>query len=595
MDGRETRFCSGCWRLAMLSSFLLLHLIPLCAHGDTLGANITAMEDKANSSSLPGGKGEHASATAGSAVPSILTLRAVRKPRGREEPGSGMLGEPEISPDSAETDLLLKMPMEGTGTVLPTLPVPRGPTDAQLDEHTEPPWQGTKGGPDVPVLDLDRQLPPSRPPALSPSHPDVLTVDYIDPASRRRDLDPPFPEPAARELQGGESWTLSDFYYYDTKDDTYSTTEVYPDADQYTTADMEDENTMPLTTTSASVAFDYFSPDDMMLPSGEDEEPPPAPGVVDASNGSDCRLGYVRWSNATCRSTCDLFPNYCFNSGQCYLAEGIGVFCRCNAQDYMWHKGSRCESVITEFQVMCIAIGAAALMVLLLFMITVFFAKKLHLLKTENSKLRKRSSKYRPPSEQHNDNFSLSTIAEGSHPNVRKLCDTPPTLPHARALAYYDNIICQDDPNSQNKLEDPVKTPPPKEEEPLNIQNSLTPKHENNHAASEENSSEGGVNIDLELLLPKEAKLKRPASPPLHYNVYLYKLPKSPELARARSQSRDREQRPHRSGYSPVSTRSLPPCPAGGLAHDLTDETEKVRSGERDDSASLCEERKGGI
>lgn len=53
------------------------------------------------------------------------------------------------------------------------------------------------------------------------------------------------------------------------------------------------------------------------------------------------------------------------------------------------------------------------------------------------------SSKYRPSSEQHNDNFSLSTIAEGSHPNVRKLCDTPPNVPHARALAYYDNIICQ--------------------------------------------------------------------------------------------------------------------------------------------------------
>ncbi|CDQ89368.1 unnamed protein product [Oncorhynchus mykiss] len=82
-------------------------------------------------------------------------------------------------------------------------------------------------------------------------------------------------------------------------------------------------------------------------------------------------------------------------------------------------------------------------MVLLLFMIIVCFAKKLHVLKTENSKLRKRSSKYRPPSEQHNDNFSLSTIAEGSHPNVRKLCDTPPNVPHARALAYYDNIICQ--------------------------------------------------------------------------------------------------------------------------------------------------------
>lgn len=63
--------------------------------------------------------------------------------------------------------------------------------------------------------------------------------------------------------------------------------------------------------------------------------------------------------------------------------------CRCNTQDYIWHKGIRCESIITDFQVMCVAVGSAALVVLLLFMMTVFFAKKLYLLKTENSKLRK--------------------------------------------------------------------------------------------------------------------------------------------------------------------------------------------------------------
>ncbi|NWR81790.1 CSPG5 protein, partial [Centropus unirufus] len=88
---------------------------------------------------------------------------------------------------------------------------------------------------------------------------------------------------------------------------------------------------------------------------------------------------------------------------------------RCNTQDYTWHKGMRCEAIVTDFQVMCVAVGSAALVVLLLFMLTVFFAKKLYLLKTENSKLRK--TKYRTPSELHNDNFSLSTIAEGSHPN----------------------------------------------------------------------------------------------------------------------------------------------------------------------------------
>lgn len=51
-------------------------------------------------------------------------------------------------------------------------------------------------------------------------------------------------------------------------------------------------------------------------------------------------------------------------------------------------------------------------------------------------------------------------------------------------------VVPQDDPNAQNKLEDPVKAPPAKEDEPLNIQNSLTPKHENNKMAAEENSSD---------------------------------------------------------------------------------------------------------
>lgn len=66
------------------------------------------------------------------------------------------------------------------------------------------------------------------------------------------------------------------------------------------------------------------------------------------------------------------------------------LYFRCNVQDYIWHKGSRCESVVTEFQVICLVVGASALVVLLLFMIIVCFAKKLHVLKTENKKLRKR-------------------------------------------------------------------------------------------------------------------------------------------------------------------------------------------------------------
>lgn len=55
-------------------------------------------------------------------------------------------------------------------------------------------------------------------------------------------------------------------------------------------------------------------------------------------------------------------------------------------------------------------------------------------------------SKYRPQSsEPQTDGLSVSTTADGSQPNVRKLCDTPPPAPqaHTHNLAYYDNIICQ--------------------------------------------------------------------------------------------------------------------------------------------------------
>ncbi|XP_025945502.1 chondroitin sulfate proteoglycan 5 [Apteryx rowi] len=148
---------------------------------------------------------------------------------------------------------------------------------------------------------------------------------------------------------------------------------------------------------------------------GGPERAAPVPAAVPGlENGTECRSGYVR-HNGSCRSVCDLVPSYCHNGGQCYVVESHGAFCRCNTQAYTWHKGRRCEAVVTDFQVLCVAVGSAALVLLLLFMLTVFFAKKLYLLKTENSQLRK--TKYRSPSELPNDNFSLSTIAEGSHPN----------------------------------------------------------------------------------------------------------------------------------------------------------------------------------
>ncbi|XP_059194658.1 chondroitin sulfate proteoglycan 5 isoform X6 [Centropristis striata] len=497
MQGKETSFCTGCWRLTLLSCVLALHLIPLSVHGN-VGTNATEPDSAANVTSLlneeegPVKLNEVIVAVTGmssSASPDTVTPRAGRIPRAGEEDeqASGMFGEsiresiresveevgvaapPQLSPDSAETEDLLPSSPQGQDVM---------ESEEEEEEerlpHTDPPWIHAK---DTAVFDLDHLFTtttaqPSAP--TNPSNPDVLHVDFFDPSSRGRGLDlaPASPSSLAHELQGGDptSWAMPDNYDYLTPYEDG----VSPTADEYTYS----------TTTDA-----YESDEDLRLSTGSRSKPrapgsgsfipgaalpgagvpvpnvpaaPPAAAPVDGSDGmGGCRVGF-QMVNGSCRSPCDMLPNYCFNGGQCYLMEGMGVFCRCNVQDYIWHKGARCESVVTEFQVMCLAVGASALVVLLLFMIIVCFAKKLHVLKTENKKLRKRS-KYRPSSEQHNDNFSLSTIAEGSHPN--------------------------DDPNSQNKLEDPVKAPP-KEDDSLNIHNSLTPKHENHKVLGEENSSE---------------------------------------------------------------------------------------------------------
>ncbi|XP_070821875.1 chondroitin sulfate proteoglycan 5 isoform X3 [Chaetodon trifascialis] len=515
MQGKEASFCTGCWRLTLLSCVLALHLIPLSVHGNVVGTNATEPDSAANMTSLPNEeegpvKVNEISFSASPATISTVTLRAGRIPRAgeEEEQSSGMFGEtvvpaveevgvaapPQLSPDSAETEHLLP------GN-------PRGPEVMEGEEeeddeeerlpHTEPPWIHTK---DTAVFDLDHLFTTTAPPsvpATNPSNPDILHVDFFDPSSRGRSLDlaPPSPSSLAHELQGGDptSWAMPDNYDYLTPYEDG----VSPTADEYTYSTTTDayESDEDLRITAGSPARSRprvpgsgsFIPG-AAIPGAGGLVPnvpvaaPPAASPVDGSDGmGGCRVGY-QMVNGSCRSPCDMLPNYCFNGGQCYLLEGMGVFCRCNVQDYIWHKGARCESVVTEFQVMCLAVGASALVVLLLFMIVVCFAKKLHVLKTENKKLRKRSSKYRPTSEQHNDNFSLSTIAEGSHPN--------------KTMSRYtwecktkEESDCEDDPNSQNKLEDPVKAPT-KEDDSLNIHNSLTPKHENHKVLGEENSSE---------------------------------------------------------------------------------------------------------
>nr|XP_046274467.1 chondroitin sulfate proteoglycan 5b isoform X3 [Scatophagus argus] len=323
----------------------------------------------------------------------------------------------------------------------------------------------------------------------NPLSEDVITVEFHSPAP---DIVPSDDWPKALKPQkqkGGPPtpWTLSDFYDYLSPDDDLSALDVIavPEPTPSPPADMEDEN--PLLVGSPAVP-DNVNPN---VESGPSSFATPMPGLekgdglgLGGAIGADgCRLGFVRSGPGVCVSQCDIEPNFCFNGGVCTVVAGMGAFCRCNMQDYIWNKGTRCDWAVTEFQVLCVVVGVASLVLILLFMIIVFFAKRLHHLKNENKRLRKRS-KYRPQStEPQTDGLSVSTTADGSQPNVRKLCDTPPPAPqaHTHNLAYYDNIICQDDPQKQ---EDPAKSPQPKEEGSMNILNSHSPKHENNRPTS---------------------------------------------------------------------------------------------------------------
>ncbi|AWP21764.1 putative SWI/SNF complex subunit SMARCC1-like [Scophthalmus maximus] len=296
----------------------------------------------------------------------------------------------------------------------------------------------------------------------NPMSDDVITVAFHSPApdvvpSDAMDLTK---VPKPQKQKGGDptAWTLSDFYDL-FPDDDLSALDTTPEPEPTLSppADMEDEN--PLLTVSPAVPDDV-KPNVESRPSSP-VAPMPGPdkddglGLGGAMGADGCRLGFVRSGPGVCVSQCDTEPNFCFNGGVCTVVAGMGAFCRCNVQDYIWNKGTRCDWAVTEFQVMCVVVGVASFVFLLLFMIIVFFAKRLHRLKNENRRLRKRS-KYRPQSsEPQTDGLSVSTTADGSQPN--------------------------DDPQKQDNA---AKSPQAKEEGSMNILNSHSPKHENNRPAS---------------------------------------------------------------------------------------------------------------
>ncbi|XP_012860453.1 chondroitin sulfate proteoglycan 5 [Echinops telfairi] len=393
------------------------------------------------------------------------------------EVGSGDAQAPPATPPPPDKEALEQSPVppatpEASGAPSPT-PGPELPKENPLEV-----WLNLGGGTPGPS-----EPEPTHPVQGTPEpHPasDIIDIDYFEGLDGEgRGADPGgFPGSLGTSEHhpdtdtGGEtpSWSLLDLYDDFTpfdESDFYPTTSFYDDLEEEEEeeeddrdavggGDLEDENVLVPTKKPGpgpgpgqpTHQWHAVPPQHTLgLAPGGSIALRPRPG--EPGNGTECRSGFVR-HNGSCRSVCDLFPSYCHNGGQCYLVENIGAFCRCNTQDYIWHKGMRCESIITDFQVMCVAVGSAALVLLLLFMMTVFFAKKLYLLKTENTKLR-RTSKFRTPSELHNDNFSLSTIAEGSHPN--------------------------DDPSAPHKIQEVLKSCL-KEEESFNIQNSMSPKLE---------------------------------------------------------------------------------------------------------------------
>uniref|UniRef100_A0A670JGM7 Chondroitin sulfate proteoglycan 5 n=1 Tax=Podarcis muralis TaxID=64176 RepID=A0A670JGM7_PODMU len=462
---------------------------------------------------LPGGDGGDAVASdipaAGSPQGASVTVRYFSGEMEEEKNVSGLcLGCPGgtlsqpflgghdgkgLGHSSAETDLLLDTfgvavlvsptradvpaPKEGGAVPEQDSAQKEEPLELWVESSSSSPAEGAQvrtdrswSGAETPRTAVTPPVKASPKPSQDPLASEIIDIDYYDLFDGERlggaGVDSTKRKPVDDK---GMSWSLHDLYDDFTpfdESDFYPTTSFYTDGDEEDLDEPEEEEEEE--DGGGGLARDLEDENGFRVPTPatpkihtaiQEAEATPRPrpaevgrdlsllGVME--NGTECRSGFVRHNNS-CKSMCDTFPSYCHNGGQCYLVENLGAFCRCNTQDYIWHKGIRCESIITDFQVMCIAVGSAALVVLLLFMMTVFFAKKLYLLKTENSKLRK--TKYRTPSELHNDNFSLSTIAEGSHPN--------------------------DDPNAPHKLQDPLKSCL-KDEESFNIQNSMSPKLDN--------------------------------------------------------------------------------------------------------------------
>lgn len=277
------------------------------------------------------------SGSATSAPISPVTLRAGRFPHGDKEDveSSGMFTElvaatvekvsvaatPQIIPDSAETDLLLPSNPRSQDTVKEK---EEGDKEEEHLPHTDPPWIHVK---ETAMFDLDQLTTTTAPPAAAtnPSNPDVLHVDFFDPSSRGRNLDlaPPSPSSLAHELQGGDatSWAMPENYDYLTPYDDA----VSPTVDEYSYSTTTDayESDEDLREAAGSPARSR----PRVPGSGSFNPVGPYPGAVPNVSPNGCRPGY-QLINGSCRSACEMLPNYCLNGGQCYQLDSEEIFCR---------------------------------------------------------------------------------------------------------------------------------------------------------------------------------------------------------------------------------------------------------------------------
>ncbi|PWA15432.1 hypothetical protein CCH79_00008497 [Gambusia affinis] len=365
-----------------------------------------------------------------------------------------------------------------------------------------------------------------------PDHPgnplsdDVITVAFHSPAPDVVPADVTLDwakTPKAQKQRGGEpnKYSLTEYYDYLSSDNDVSAVDTTPEPEPTPSPppDMEDEN--PLLAGSPVIRKNS-------RPNTSGGSSLPAPpmqgpdnnngmGVGGAVGADGCRLGFVLSGPGVCVSQCDIEPNFCFNGGLCTVVAGMGAFCRCNIQDYIWNKGLRCEWAVTEFQVLCVVVAVACFVFLLLFMI-ILNGNRLSL----QDEPQKKENQAKSPQPKEEGSMNILNSHSPKHENNR-----PASVVHGHTPNNTEENTEHKDKEGSTVV---LRTEPTSFIRLLDLFRSLTPMLPPQRMMAEEitlstkDLDKDGVTIGLEVLLPKEAKLHQEVSPPLQYDVFLYKV-----------------------------------------------------------------------